>query len=65
VQLELASIGVEGVMGGCAESPLGQCNFSAYLQIVGLVAGAGLQYQVRVCGTRPSRSHGPCIVLVL
>jgi hypothetical protein len=49
--LQLANIGVEGVMGdvwwGIVESAPGQYNFSAYLQIVSLVAGAGLKYQVR------------------
>jgi hypothetical protein len=65
--LQLANIGVEGVMGdvwwGIVESAPGQYNFSAYLQIVSIVAGAGLKYQVRAQRRRGCVPVAVCAVL--
>jgi hypothetical protein len=49
--MQLASVGVAGIMGdvwwGIVERAPRQYDFSAYLQIVEMIAGAGLKYQVR------------------
>jgi beta-amylase len=49
--VQLASVGVAGIMGdvwwGIVERAPRQYDFSAYLQIVEMIAGAGLKYQVR------------------
>ncbi len=48
---QLASVGVAGIMGdvwwGIVERAPRQYDFSAYLQIVEMIAGSGLKYQVR------------------